>query len=65
MKREITSEFEPEEPIEELGWPKAFSPDGRYAIYEKSDDIVLLELRSAEIIPVAATDAKEPNHIAG
>jgi len=55
----FTEQFEPEEPIEELGWPDAFSPDGRYAVYEKSDDIVLLELRSSEVIPVAVTDAEE------
>jgi dipeptidyl-peptidase-4 len=55
----FTVQFEPEEPIEELGWPASFDPAGRWAVYEKSDDIVLLDLRSSEIVPVAVTDAEE------
>ena len=55
----FTAQFESEEPIEELGWPNAFGPEGRWAVYEKSDDIVLLDLRSSEITVVAATDAEE------
>jgi len=55
----FTVQFEPEEPIEELGWPSSFDPEGRFAVYEKSDDIVLLDLRSSEIVPVAVTDAEE------
>lgn len=55
----FTAQFEPEEPIEELGWPASFDPAGRWAVYEKSDDIVLLDLRSSEIVPVAVTDAEE------
>ena len=51
--------LEPQEPYEELGWPDAFSPNGRWALYQKSDDIVLLDLRSSKVIPVAVTDAKE------
>jgi hypothetical protein len=55
----LTAQFEPEEPIEEMGWPDAFDPSGRWAVYEKSDDVVLLDLRSSEITVVAATDAEE------
>jgi len=55
----FTAQFEPEEPIEELGWPASFDPTGRWAVYERSGDIVLLDLRSNEITPVAATDAEE------
>ena len=55
----FTAQFESEESIEELGWPNAFGPEGRWAVYEKSDDIVLLDLRSSEITVVAATDAEE------
>lgn len=55
----FTDLLEPEEPIEELGWPASFDPTGRWAVYEMSDDIVLLDLRSSEITAVAVTDAEE------
>jgi len=55
----FTAQFEPDEPIEEMGWPASFDPTGRWAVYEQSDDIVLLDLRSNEITPVAVTDAEE------
>ena len=55
----LTALTEPEEPIEELGWPGAFDPTGRWAVYEISDDIVLLDLHSSEITAVAVTDAEE------
>ena len=55
----FTAQLEPEEPIEELGWPASFDPTGRWAVYEMSGDIVLLDLRSNEITPVAVTDAEE------
>ena len=55
----LNAMFEPEEPIEELGWPAAFDPDGRWAVYEKSDDIVLLNLRSSEVTAIAVSDAVE------
>ena len=55
----LTALLEPEDPIEELGWPDAFDPTGRWAVYEISDDIVLLDLRSSEIAAVAVTDAGE------
>jgi len=51
--------LQPEDPIEELGWPNAFGPNGRWAIYEKSDDIFLLDLRSSNLVQVTTTDAKE------
>jgi dipeptidyl-peptidase 4 len=51
--------LQPEEPYEELGWPGAFDRSGRWALYQKSDDIVLLDLRSSEVVAVAVTDAKE------
>ena len=55
----LEAHFEPDEPYEELGWPDAFDPAGRYALYEKSGDIVLLDLTSTELIPVAVTDDEE------
>ena len=51
--------LEPEEPYEELGWPDAFGPEGRWALYQNSGDIVLLDLSSSEVVPVATTDAEE------
>ena len=51
--------LEPEEPYEELGWPSTFDPTGRWAAYEKSGDIVLLDLRRSEVAAVAVTDADE------
>ena len=57
--KSITALIEPEEPLEELGWPVSFDPTGRWAAYEDSDDIVLLDLRSSEVVPVAVTDAEE------
>ncbi len=55
----FNAQFEPDEAIEELGWPASFDPTGRWAVYEQSDDIVLLDLRSSEVTPVAITDAEE------
>ncbi len=55
----INRVLDPEEPIEELGWPDGFSPDGRYAIYERDGDVYLLNLRRAEFEAVAATTAAE------
>jgi dipeptidyl-peptidase-4 len=55
----LNAAFDPEEPLEELGWPASFDPDGRWAVYEQEDDIVLLDLRSGEVIPVAVSDAEE------
>ena len=51
--------LQPDEPIVELGWPNAFDPTGRWAVYEKSDDIFILDLRSSKIVSVATADAKE------
>jgi hypothetical protein len=55
----MTAVLSPKEPYEELGWPDAFDPSGRLALYQKSGDIVLLDLQSSEVIPVAVTDAQE------
>ncbi|MGI9262357.1 MAG: DPP IV N-terminal domain-containing protein, partial [Woeseiaceae bacterium] len=49
----------PEERYEELGWPGAFDSTGRWAVYTKSENIVLLNLRNSEVVAVAVTDAKE------
>lgn len=51
--------LQPDEPIDELGWPNAFDPAGRWAVYEKSDDVLILDLQSSKIVSVATTDAKE------
>ncbi len=55
----MTTLLDPEEPIEEMGWPIAFHPQGRWAAYEKSDDIFLLDLRSSDIVAVSVGDAEE------
>jgi dipeptidyl-peptidase-4 len=48
-----------EEAFEEIGWPDAFDTTGRWAVYEHDGDVVLLDLRSSEFVPVAVTDADE------
>jgi len=50
---------EPEEPLEELGWPDAVDPRGRYAVYAKEGNIYLLDLSSEEVFAAADTDASE------
>jgi dipeptidyl-peptidase-4 len=55
----MTALLEPEEPLEELGWPTSFDPDGRWAVYEQADNVFLLDLRTSEVIPVAVSDAEE------
>jgi dipeptidyl-peptidase-4 len=56
---DMTEILEPEEPIEELGWPTAISPDGRFAVYEKSGDLLMLELGRSTVSAFVATDAEE------
>jgi len=56
---EFNELLQPDDPVEELGWPNTFDPTGRWAVYEKSNDIVILDLQSEKLIPVAMTDAKE------
>lgn len=51
--------LDPEEPIEEPGWPTAIDSSGRWVVYEKSGDIVAVDLRSSEVVPVAVSDADE------
>lgn len=51
--------LQPDEPIEELGWPSTVSADGRYAAYARSGDILLLDLRNSDVIAVTSTDAAE------
>ena len=55
----LTELFEPEEPYEELGWPSLFGPNGRWAVYLKSGDLALLNLRNSEVVAVTRTDAEE------
>ena len=55
----LTGLFEPEEPYEELGWPAVFGPNGRWAVYLKSGDLALLNLRNSEVIAVTRTDEEE------
>ncbi|MFT5500421.1 MAG: dipeptidyl-peptidase-4 [Woeseiaceae bacterium] len=55
----MTDILEPEEAIEELGWPAAFDKTGRWAVYEKSGDILLVDLRSSDVIPIAISEADE------
>jgi dipeptidyl-peptidase-4 len=56
---DLTAILEPDEPIEEPGWPSAISPDGRFATYEKNGDILLLDLNQSTVMEVVATDADE------
>lgn len=51
--------LQPDESYEELGWPTEFGPNGRWAVYEKSGDIVLLNLRSSAVTAVATTGSEE------
>jgi dipeptidyl-peptidase-4 len=51
--------LEPEEPIEEMGWPASFDRDGRWAVYEESDNVFMVDMRSAEIVAVAVIESKE------
>jgi dipeptidyl-peptidase-4 len=55
----MTAILEPEEPYEELGWPSAFDSTGSWAVYSKSGDLLLLNLRNSEVIAVATSDADE------
>jgi dipeptidyl-peptidase-4 len=55
----LTELMEPKEAYEELGWPSAFNASGRWALYQKSGDIVLLDTSSSEFIAVAMTGADE------
>lgn len=57
--KSMTELLEPKDAIEELGWPDAFDPSGRWALYQNSDDIILLDTRTSEMLPVAVTDAEE------
>lgn len=56
---EMNRVIEPEEPIDELGWPDEFGPDGRHAVYERDGDLYLLDLQKAELRPVAVGPATE------
>ncbi|MBT8096396.1 MAG: DPP IV N-terminal domain-containing protein [Woeseia sp.] len=51
--------FQADEALEEPGWPAAFSANGKWALYEREDDVYLLNLDRAEIVIVAATPAEE------
>jgi len=55
----LTALLEPEKPIEELGWPDALDPRGRWAVYEKQDDVGLLDLESSDVVAVGRSAAVE------
>lgn len=55
----MTEILQPDESYEELGWPSAFGPNGRWAVYQKSGDIVLLDLDSSNVTAVAVTESDE------
>lgn len=44
---ELTALVEPEEPLEELGWPEAIDAKGRWAAYTNDDQIYLLDLKAS------------------
>jgi len=50
---EMNRVIEPDEPLDELGWPAAFGPGGRYAVYEHEGDLFMLDLRRAELRTIA------------
>ena len=49
----------PEEPLDDIGWPSAFGPNGRYALYQTGGDLLLLDLRASSVTAVAQTDDEE------
>ncbi len=51
--------LQPETPRDELGWPNAFSPDAKWALYEHDKNLYLLNLRRAEVVKIADSDADE------
>jgi dipeptidyl-peptidase-4 len=57
--REMNEILEPEEPIEELGWPDALDPTGRRAAYVRSGEILLLDLQRSSVSAVTSSDADE------
>jgi len=52
----------PEKPLEEIGWPDAVDPRGLWVAYEKNDAVLLLDLRSSELVRVGRSggEAKSP-----
>ena len=56
----MTEILEPDDPIEELGWPARFGPAGRYAVYEKSGHLLLVNLRNDDVTLAAADGASTP-----
>ncbi|HET9480951.1 MAG TPA: S9 family peptidase [Candidatus Polarisedimenticolia bacterium] len=49
----------PGTPFEEVGWPEALDPKGRWVAWEKDDDILLLDLATSRFETAAATDGIE------
>ncbi len=56
---EMTEVLSPDEPFTELEWPDAIASNGRWAAYEKSDDLVVLNLANGSVLPVAVSEAEE------
>jgi len=56
---DMTDILAPDEPLEELGWPDAFGPKGQRALYHKSGDILILDLKTSRVSVIAQTDADE------
>jgi len=50
--------LKPDEPLEELGWPAEFGPNGNWAVYDNDDNIVLLNLGAETAHAVSVGDAK-------
>jgi dipeptidyl-peptidase-4 len=48
-----------EDPPEELGWPAAFGPHGRWALYANDGDLLLIDLRRSTFSVVANSDREE------
>lgn len=55
----LSTLLEPDEPLEEIGWPDAIGPRGRYVAYEHGGDVVIVDLGRSQVIPVAVTTAEE------
>jgi dipeptidyl-peptidase-4 len=55
----LTALLEPEEALEEIGWPDAFHPQGLWAAYTKDDRVILLDLESAEVVALGGGSGEE------
>lgn len=55
----MTEVWKPKEPLEEPGWPQAFTRDGSRALYPRRGDLYVLELAEAKLHRLTETEAEE------